>query len=251
MIIQLAFNKKNYSANLHEPLDISIPLREGNNNPSCYWAEAVKFETIESGDFIGSVAKGGSVNYQKLTITPHGNGTHTECYGHITADRAVVNETLKHHHFFTELITVEPVKLNDGDLVIARETLQQKIKHKTAGLIVRTLPNTSEKKLRQYSGTNPPYLQADAVSFLVDRGIEHLVLDLPSVDKEVDGGKLAGHRAFWKFPEQVRTGCSITELAFIENTIPDGLYLMNLQVINLEMDASPSRPMLFKLTEVL
>jgi kynurenine formamidase len=251
MIIQLAFNEKNYSANLDEPLDISIPLREGKNNPSCYWADPVKFETIESGNFIGSVARGGSVNYQKLTLTPHGNGTHTECYGHITADGATINETLRRHHFFAELISVEPVHLADGDFVITREAIQQKIKHKTKALVIRTLPNTPDKKSRQYSGTNPPYLQADAVLDLVDRGIEHLVLDLPSVDKEVDGGKLAGHRAFWKLPHAPRTGCTITELVFIDWTIPDGLYLMNLQVLNLEMDASPSRPVLYKLAEVL
>lgn len=251
MIIQTSFNEKTYSANLDEPLDISIPIREGKNNPSCYWADPVKFETIEMGNFIGSVARGGSVNYQKLTLTPHGTGTHTECYGHITADGAVINETLNHHHFFAELITIEPVPLANGDIVITRETVQQKITYKTKSLVIRTFPNPTEKKLRQYSGTNPPYLQADALSFLVDRGIEHLVLDLPSVDKEVDGGKLAGHRAFWKLPHAPRTGCTITELAFIDNAIPDGLYLMNLQVLNLEMDASPSRPLLYKLTEVL
>lgn len=251
MIIQTSFNEKTYSANLDEPLDISIPIREGNNNPSCYWADPVKIETIVSGNFIGSVEKGGSVNYQKLTITPHGNGTHTECYGHITADGAVINKTLDHHHFFAELITVEPVHLTNGDFLITRESIQQKIKYKTKAVVIRTLPNTPDKKLRQYSGTNPPFLEADAVVHMVDRDIEHLVLDLPSVDKEMDGGKLAGHRAFWKLPHTPRAGCTITELAFIDNAIPDGLYLMNLQLLNLEMDASPSRPLLYKLTEVL
>ena len=79
MIVQLSIHSKNYWADLQQPVDISLPLKEGAENPNCYWAEPVKFETIVADNFIGSVQRGGPVNYQKLTLTPHGNGTHTEC----------------------------------------------------------------------------------------------------------------------------------------------------------------------------
>ncbi|MBX2964782.1 MAG: cyclase family protein [Cyclobacteriaceae bacterium] len=250
MIVQLTAHQKKYSANLAEPLDISLPLREGNNNPNCYWAEPVKFETIESGDFIGSVARGGSVNYQKVTLTPHGNGTHTECSGHISSANVTINQALNHYHFLAELISVEPVKTSTGDFIITREAISQKMLHEADALIIRTLPNPSDKHLRQYSGTNPPYLTEEAAAFIAARDVQHLVLDLPSVDKEKDEGRLAAHKAFWMFPDSTRTGCTITELAFIDNAIPDGLYLLNLHVISLEIDACPSKPVLYKLTEV-
>ncbi len=252
MRIEFTHQTRRYRANLHEPLDISLPLRQGNQNPSCYWADPVRFETISAGDFIGSVLQGGSVNYQKVTLTPHGNGTHTECYGHISADGATLQQCLTPFHFIAELISSEPTWQANGDAVITLESIQQKIKTNQAeAVIIRTLPNPSSKKTRQYSGTNPPYLEADAVAYLVSRGVQHLLIDLPSLDKEVDGGRLAAHKAFWSFPEAIRKNCTVTELIFVDDSIVDGVYLLNLQVTSLEMDASPSKPVLYKLEEVL
>ena len=252
MIANLSFNGKSYLANLHEPLDISLPIREGENNPNCYWAESVKFETIKAGNFIGSVKDGGSVNYQKLTITPHGNGTHTECYGHISDDGATVNQSLKHFHFIAELVSVEPKESASGDMTITKEMLVEKITVPEArALVMRTLPNFESKKTKQYSGTNPPYVEAGAIEYLVELGIQHMIIDLPSLDKEIDEGKLSAHRAFWKFPQETRNHTTITELIYVPDYIPDGLYLLNLQIVSLEMDASPSKPVLYKLKEVL
>ena len=251
MIVNLSFNKKNYQANLSEPLDISLPAREGSNNPNCYWADPIQFETIRSGNFIGSVAEGGSVNYQKLTITPHGNGTHTECYGHISSDNATINQCLQNFHFISQVITLTPEVLNNGDLVLTKNEFQKHtLQDHVEAIILRTLSNTESKKIQQYSGTNPPYLEASLVEYLVQKNIQHLLTDLPSVDRESDEGKLLAHKAFWKFPSAIRRECTITELVFIDNQIKDGLYLLNLQITSLEMDASPSKPVLYKLQEV-
>lgn len=252
MMINIDYKNIRYRANLQEPLDISIPLKEGTSNPNCYWADAVNFETIRSGSFIGSVKEGGSVNYQKVSLTPHGNGTHTECYGHISADGATLNQSLQQFHFIAELITVEPVRNTDADEIILLETLLAQIRHPgVQALIVRTSPNNKSKKTRQYSGTNPPYFAPEAIRKIVSMDIEHILTDLPSLDKEADGGKLMAHKIFWQFPNAVRTGCTITELIYVDDAIADGLYLLNLQVTSLEMDASPSKPVLYKISEVL
>lgn len=253
MIVQLTFNKKNYSVNLSAPLDISLPLREGSNNPNCYWAEPVKFETISAANFIGSIKAGGNVNYQKLTFAPHGNGTHTECYGHLSADEnATINQSVTQFHFMAEVISVLPEKLSNGDSLITLNQVREEIKHPQAeALVIRTLPNTDSKKTQQYSGTNPPYLEAAVTEYLAKNGVKHLLIDLPSLDREIDGGKLIAHKAFWNFNQNVRKHCTITELIFINNSIPDDLYLLNLQITSLEMDASPSKPILYKLEEVL
>jgi arylformamidase len=253
MIVQLLYNHKTYWANLSSPIDISLPLREGNSNPNCYWAESVKFETISSGDFVGSVKAGGNVNYQKLTVTPHGNGTHTECYGHLSADEsATINQSLISFHFMAEVISVTPEKLENGDAVITVNQVKEKMKYPSAeAVVLRTLPNVDSKKTQQYSGTNPPYLDAAVTAYLEANNISHLLIDLPSVDREVDGGKLLAHRAFWREGQGTRKHSTITELIFVDNSVRDGLYLLNLQITSLEMDASPSKPVLYKLEEVL
>ena len=252
MIIQLDFNKKKYKADLNHPLDVSLPLQEGSENVNCYWADPIKFETISSGDFIGSVKAGGSVNYQKLSLTPHGNGTHTECYGHISADSsATINHCLTNFHFICEVLSLPVETLANGDQVITHKVFLEKVKYPQAEAVaLRTLPNKNSKKLTQYSGTNPPYLEAAITEYLASRNVLHLLIDLPSVDREVDEGKLLAHKAFWQFPDNIRTQSTITELIYIDDSIPDGLYLVNLQIASLEMDASPSKPVLYKLEEV-
>jgi kynurenine formamidase len=252
MIIHVTFSNRTYKADLDKPNDISLPLKEGTENPNCYRAGPVTMETIRSGSFIGSVREGGSVNYQKLSITPHGNGTHTECYGHISADHATLNQCLTNFHFFAEVISVTPVQTASGDYIITRQALAEKIQNKTVqAIVIRTLPNTDTKRTAHYSGTNPPYLDHEAAAWLVNSGVNHLLIDLPSVDRESDGGRLLAHKAFWQFPERTRKNCTITELVYITDLIKDGLYLLNLQITSLEMDASPSKPVLYNLAEVL
>ena len=101
-----------------------------------------------------------------------------------------------------------------------------------------------------YAGPAPaPYLSREAAALLVERGIETLVLDLPSADRADDGGKLTAHRVFFGLPpgsrragEATRPRASITELAWIPPEVPDGLYLLDLQLPAFASDAAPSRP---------
>ena len=120
---------------------------------------------------------------------------------------------------------------------------------KRDALVIRTMPNTREKLSMQYSYTNPPYLLEEATIFLREKGIKHLLIDLPSVDREKDDGQLLSHHAFWNTKGKLRLDCTITELIFVPNDIEDGIYLLNIQVAPFENDASPSRPVLYKLID--
>ena len=82
---------------------------------------------------------------------------------------------------------------------------------------------------------------------MAEAGVNHLLLDLPSVDREDDGGKLLAHHAFWKYPQATRRQATITELIFVPDSIVDGTYLLNLQIASFENDASPSKPVLYKI----
>lgn len=230
--------------NLARPISLGISLKPGPSNPNCYYAEDPVFETILSGDFIGDVSKGGPVNYQKITFTPHGNGTHTECIGHITPDRETMDKTMDSFHFFAEIITVQPKKIGADHIVQLADYLDKR-KYDTEALIIRTLPNDDSKRTQKYSGENPPFLDPKITNHLSQSGVNHLIIDLPSVDKEIDGGKLEAHKNYWNILREKRINATITELAYIPNEVSDGLYLLNLQIPLMEIDATPSNPIVY------
>ncbi|MEO1055013.1 MAG: cyclase family protein [Bacteroidota bacterium] len=245
------FNHRNvlYRVDLSKPIDISIPIRHGSDNPNCYWSDPVSIKSINGENFIGSVKAGGNVNHNKVIITPHGNGTHTECYGHISDDEsATLNACLKQSHFLARLITITPHEAEDGDLIFRLNDMSHRlINNEVDALIIRTEPNSEEKLTRNYSGTNPPYFSEDIIDFFVEKGVKHLLVDLPSLDREVDEGKLVAHRTFWGLPDKIREDCTITELIYVPDDIPDGVYLLNLQTTSLELDVSPSKPVIYEI----
>lgn len=249
MKVSLSHNGIAYQADLKDGIDLSIPVKIG-DTVNAYYAHPVTMQPYVQGDWIGSVEKGGPVNYRDIFFNPHGHGTHTECYGHIDRTVQSVNQHFKSFHTVAQLVTVLPIQLENGDQVINRRSLEDQNLLGAESVIIRTLPNDDSKRIRQYSGHNPPYLEVATIEFLVSVGCKHLVLDVPSIDRESDEGKLLGHRAFWNYPASTRKDCTVTELAYIPSSVADGLYLLNLQVAPFENDAAPSRPLIFPLTKL-
>ena len=250
MTINFSYQNRGYKADLSQPLDISIPLEPGLNTVNCFYAPPMEVSPVVAGDFIGSTAAGGPVNFMNVRLNPHGNGTHTECVGHIAKEPYSLNKSLLNFHFMSRLISLFPSKLENGDRVILPEQLMsEQEKPFPEAVIIRTLPNDELKLKTNYSGANPPYLHHKSVHFLVEQGVEHLLIDLPSVDREEDGGALLSHRAFWQYPESVRSTATITELIYVPNSVKDGYYLLNLQTASFDIDVSPSRPVLYTLEE--
>ena len=238
-----------------EPLDVSLPLSASTDNPRAWYVDAPIFEPVRTEHYTGSVEEGGSVNFRNIFFNPHGHGTHTECLGHITREVYSVNQRMKEYWFEATLISVRPKEVthNDGsiDRMITPDCLHLPEVCGQA-LLVRSLPNDLSKKNKNYSTTNPPYFDASCVEILLKNGIRHLLIDLPSVDRENDEGKLAFHHAFWQVPESPNHDRTITELIFIPDDIEDGEYMLNLQLAPFENDASPSRPVLYKIrTELI
>ncbi|MEJ1223160.1 cyclase family protein [Sediminicola sp. 1XM1-17] len=249
MIAKITYNTKNYHIDLSRPLDISMTLRSGVSNVNAWYVGPPKIEPHTEGDFVGKVTEGASTNFNDISFNPHAHGTHTECVGHITEAFHSVNKCLDQFFFMAEVITIAPEK-QKGDFVISKKQLKYALGNKRRqAVIIRTLPNLSDKLSKQYSNTNPPYLQVEAAEFLVESGVEHLLIDLPSVDKEKDNGELLAHKAFWNFGGNVRNKATITEFIFVANTISDGKYFLNLQIAPMENDASPSRPVLYKIMD--
>ncbi|WP_299325383.1 cyclase family protein [uncultured Maribacter sp.] len=243
----ISYNTNEYQIDLSKPLDISISISNKDDNVNAWYVKAPIIEPHREANFTGSIAAGSSTNFYDISFNPHSHGTHTECVGHISAEHQSINQHLKQFFFLAEVITITPLE-EKGDLVITKNHFQKTLGGKTPNaLVIRTLPNLESKRNRQYSHTNPPYILEDAMLFIRELGVEHLLIDLPSVDKEKDDGKLLAHKAFWNINGDVRLGATITEFIYVPDAIVDGSYFLNLQVAPFENDASPSRPVLYKI----
>ena len=243
----------NFEIDLSKPIDISIPITNSDKNPIAWYIEKPEIEPVRFGDWIGKVSEGSSTNFNNIFFNPHGHGTHTECLGHITREFYSINQCLKQFFFKAELISVEPENIDD-DFVITKKQIEKSLNGKfPSAIVIRTLPNLDEKKHRNYSKTNPPYLSEEAAIFIRESRIQHLLIDLPSVDREEDEGKLLAHKAFWNVKDianlndDSRLDSTITEMIFVPNEILDGSYLLNIQIASFENDASPSKPILYKI----
>jgi kynurenine formamidase len=250
----LALIDNKYQIDLSKPIDISIPLTNTDENPIAWYIEKPVIEPVVFGDWIGKVSEGkSSTNFNNIFFNPHGHGTHTECLGHITNDFYSINQCLKQFFFSAKLITIEPEKIGDDFVITKNQIVSSLNETKKEAIIIRTLPNQAAKKSRKYSNTNPPYLSEEAAIFIRESEIQHLLIDLPSVDKEHDEGKLLAHKAFWNVKDTVnlnldaRLNATITEMIFVSAEIEDGEYILNLQIASFENDASPSKPILYKI----
>jgi len=247
-------NNQIFEVDLSKHIDISIPLSNTDENPIAWYIEKPVIEPVVFGDWIGKVSEGSSsTNFNNIFFNPHGHGTHTECLGHITREFYSINQCLKQFFFFAELVSVQP-EIQGEDSVITKNQIEKALKGKIPeAIVIRTLPNEKDKLSRKYSNTNPAYLEEAAALFIRESGIQHLLIDLPSVDKEHDEGKLLAHKAFWNVKDvnqlnnDARLDCTITEMIFVSDEIQDGGYLLNLQIASFENDASPSKPVLYEI----
>lgn len=256
MLLTLTIDDNAYRFDAAGGIDISIPLQFGGEQPNAFYLPRAEAHVAEGRDFVGDTRRGGSCNCETITLNPHGNGTHTECVGHLSTNRIAVSEVLRESFILAQLISVRTEEDGQGGDCIGREGILNSTFNvqdsPVGGLIIRTLPNGESKKRAEWSGHNPPYLSADAAHFIRSLGVDHLLVDLPSLDRE-DDPNLTAHRIFWNLPEQgqvegeVTDGRTITEMIYVPDEVLDGLYLLNLQVPPFLLDAAPSRPLLYPL----
>mgnify|MGYP001166817360 FL=1 len=249
----------NYKIDLNNPIDISIPI-SSKYNPSFYDDNPLRIEYFESKNKVWSTAHKASCNIPILHLNIHCGATHTECRSHITNEDLTVLQCLKNSFSKAYLITVEPKentsdtyhhKIAKNDFLITKEMLIDRlsnIEKKTLNsLIIRTQPNTSSLTNTNYNLIKNAFFSNEAIKYITKIGVKNLIVDIPSIDKYDDGGKLGNHRIFWQIDSERPNNNTITELAYINNEIEDGDYIILLNILNIELDASPSRPLLYKI----
>lgn len=243
----IEYKNNTYQIDLSKPLDIAMPLKADDTNPTAWYVSPPKFTPVMEHGFVGDVNLGGAVNFRNIFFNPHGHGTHTECVGHISKEFYTINQCLKQFFCLAKVVSILPEK-QEGNQVITLQQIQSVWNNSLAdAVVIRTLPNLPSKLEMQYSNTNPAFIHHEAVSFLIENGVKHILIDTPSVDKEEDGGALISHHIFWNYPENPNLERTITELIFVDDYITDGEYFLNLQIAPFENDASPSKPILYKI----
>jgi hypothetical protein len=279
-------------ADLAAGATLARPLEFHGPQLRCFGAAAAQNVPLVVDGFNGRVAQGASCNASVLTLAPHANTTHTEAVGHLTIERVDAWRIIPQRLLVAVLLTVQPQRAADSgegsvpppapeDWLITAAAIARAWPAPLAArlgvraAVIRTLPNErhrfSDPPNAPVSGapetplalaasaaaTTPapaPFLSREAMLALVERGIEHLVLDVPSADRASDGGALTAHRIFFGLPPQstqlaasTRADCTLTELAYVADTIADGWYLLSLQAPAIAGDAVPSRPVLYPL----
>mgnify|MGYP001270558359 CR=1 FL=1 len=266
-IITLEHGTKKFKIDTSKFIDISIPYNFNGLQPNFYNVIPGKMKSFEDNNKCYSVKEGAGCNVLEISMNIHCTGTHTECIGHIIEEKRSIPSFINNLFIPAVLITVKPVifeecddiyhvQLQNDEKVLSKELiLKQFIKFKKftpTCLIIRTLPNNKNKKFYSYPKKIPPFFTNNAIEYLNNCKILHLVVDMPSVDRMYDNGILGNHRIFWGgkpdrkldiFKDSEKT---ITELAYIPNHIEDGFYFLNIQIPNFQIDAAPSRPILFK-----
>ena len=257
-----------------ETVDLSIPLSFNGPQPNAWGVERATSRPVVAGELIGDTRRGGSVNFEQYTFIPHCSGTHTECVGHITHERISIRECLKDVLVSAWLVSVKPERKSalapnaGSESLITRAVLSAALDGvadiprtsphgpQSKALIVRTLPNGGWKRAAEYGEDNiPTYFESEAIDLIIALGFKHLLVDLPSIDRIFDDGKLVNHRKFWnvepdshEINTETRVNNTITELIYAPDSVEDGEYILNLQIAPFESDCSPSRPILIRKT---
>ncbi|MBR9978292.1 MAG: cyclase family protein [Bacteroidetes bacterium] len=313
MTVECMIDGQSYRIDFRQGRSIAIPLRFGGAQPNSYDVPAANARAYEDGVFIGDTRRGGSCNFDVVTLIPHCNGTHTECVGHISRERISIEQILQPALSPATLLSVTPVDArssgehyepaaDDGDLFITADSIRKGLlatpvttenqressgtetvasasidaKQIPAGgesrtraaqaapalgsefmqaLILRTTPNTTEKISRRYTTDAAPFFSLEAIDLIRTMGVRHLLVDIPSLDRAFDQGIMAAHHLFWDVPygsndvpNAQASPATVTEMIFVPDDIPDGCYILDIQIAAFVSDAAPSRPILYPLT---
>ena len=179
-------NKK-YSYDSGDGISLGHQLDNNGATPKAWYSSNPSINAIQQEGFSGDIRLGGSVNSNEIRIQPHNHGTHTECYGHLTDARVALCDVF---NGYLGLVTLHSIDQPYGEPIEEKHLPKASQK----ALILRTSAEGFSAK--DFSNSEPSYLSPKAMEAIVALGVEHLLIDLPSVDPEFDDGKLVAHRIF-------------------------------------------------------
>jgi kynurenine formamidase len=230
-------NDKTRAFRLTEPAPVSreVDFFPVTKAPNGFSLPRISRKTFVYKDkFIGNVGEGGACNVDILNYVPHGL-THIETSAHILMqdENAVTIKDIPVQNLSGLVYLLD---ITDIDAEAGRSVRWQDVeaKLKKITLPIRMLALKTQASLQprdtDFSGKDFLYLSPETAEKLHDfkPRINCLLLDLPSIDRESDGGKLAAHRHFFGLPQK---GCrwedkekrTLVELAWFSD-LQEGYY---------------------------
>lgn len=251
LIAELDWRDQRLRIDFAAAVPIAIPLLPNGAQPAFFAPAPMSASALQLDGFTGDVRHGGSCNVAVLEWAPHCHGTHTECIGHILDQNVFVLDTIEESPCLARLISLAA---SPETSAITLQQIEQALPdglENYAALIIRTLPNDNSKLSRNYAAEPEyPVLDQAAMHYLAASGLQHLLLDTPSLDA-ADNATLSNHRLWWglesadDYKQSAANRRSVTEMIFVPDVVADGDYWLELQLSPLQSDATPSRPMLY------
>ena len=224
-------NNKIRTYRLGEAVSVSrrIKFRPVLSAPNTFHLPPISEEVFElPGQFTGHVDRGGSCNVMTLRYIPH-TITHLETAAHIMSPKSnpptildLDNKILTGILYLIDLTGIEP---QEGNLVpwpVVKKKVA-KIDLLISALAIKTqaseLPEDYDFSGKNFLALAPETAEGiQKFKFGTSKrvGIHCLLLDLPSIDPEKDGGKLLAHRAFFGLPKTGFTAKAIPQNALVE-----------------------------------
>lgn len=135
MRIQIGWNERRWEVDTAAGREIAIRQTFDEAQPNHFGAPPARCAPLRAGDFVGSVAGGGSCNVATIQMIPHCNGTHTESIHHILPTAPPIPGPHPPVWMLARLLTVRPEQGEDhgegyqppllsGDRVVTARRLQ-------------------------------------------------------------------------------------------------------------------------------
>lgn len=272
MKFEVTIDNQRHEMNTDKGISLAIPLEFNGQQPNHFGAPTAISSPLKIGNFVGDTRQGSSCNCDLITLTPHCVGTHTESIGHILDTRQSLADCLNPGLIPATLISIEPVtgsqcqesyypQYMDTDRIITAEAIEKALMLQDItkdsdffkALIIRTLPNSSAKMQAKYENEQQSaFFSTEAMKFINNIGVQHLLVDMPSIDRMYDDGKLNNHRIFWNVAPECKQPRgeehlhkSVTEMIYVADAVKDGNYVLDIQIPRWHSDAVPSQPIIY------
>ncbi|MBU9810413.1 cyclase family protein [Rahnella sp. C60] len=258
--IEIVYRGRTHIIHHQESIKLSAQLCFADNAVNLYgiapaYEAPLKYENSQA-----RVTSGGACNASLISFVPHCHGTHTECIGHILPEIHNVADLSMPLFMAATLIHVSLERVSkmkdrynthaeDNDWIITEEAINHALTPLGSDYL-QALVITTDDKSWLPDGNGAPYFSHQAMERVLQLGVQHLFVDIPSIDKLHDGGLMDNHRCFWGMadpcnPITERRQASVTELIQLPEGIFPGHYFISLQLPDLTGDALPSKPLLF------
>lgn len=197
---------------LGEPQSVSreVFFKGETRSSNAFYLPRISSRTFElEGQFLGDVRRGGSCNVDILKYAAHGL-THLETSAHILSPDAnpptVKDIPLETLSGIVYLIDLSHLGTKQGELV-PWEAIRAKLERNRLPISMLALKTRASLLPQDYDFSGKDFLSVAPETAkgihdyrLTDSRIDCLILDIPSIDPEKDGGKLLAHRNFFGLP---------------------------------------------------